>query len=57
VRDYVHVRDIAQAHVLALQNMNEVKGKAFNLGSGQGYSVKKLFQRLGELLKSQSLLR
>jgi UDP-glucose 4-epimerase len=42
IRDYVHVRDIAQAHILALKNMNNVAGKAFNLGSGQGYSVKEI---------------
>ena len=42
VRDYVHVRDIAQAHILALINMNNVNGMAFNLGSGQGYTVKEI---------------
>ena len=42
VRDYVHVRDIAQAHILALTNMSDVNGEAFNLGSGQGYSVKEI---------------
>jgi len=42
VRDYVHVRDIAQAHILALTNMSHVNGEAFNLGSGQGYSVKEI---------------
>jgi len=51
VRDYVHVRDIAQAHVLALQNMNEVKGKAFNLGSGQGYSVKEIISEARRITK------
>ena len=42
VRDYVHVRDIAQAHILALINMKDVRGKAFNLGSGHGYTVKEI---------------
>ena len=42
VRDYVHVRDIAQAHILALVNMKDVNGKAFNLGSGHGYTVKEI---------------
>ena len=39
VRDYVHVVDIAQAHVLALQKIDKLSGKAYNLGSGNGNSV------------------
>lgn len=40
IRDYVHVSDLADAHVLALQAL--LKGAvttAYNLGNGQGYSV------------------
>jgi UDP-glucose 4-epimerase len=39
VRDYVHVVDIAQAHVLALQKIGKLSGNAYNLGSGHGNSV------------------
>jgi UDP-glucose 4-epimerase len=39
IRDYVHVLDIAQAHVLALENLENLHGRAYNLGSGEGYSV------------------
>ena len=39
VRDYVHVVDIAQAHVLALQKTDKLSGRAYNLGSGKGNSV------------------
>lgn len=39
IRDYVHVIDIAQAHVLALASLDGLTGKAYNLGSGRGYSV------------------
>ena len=39
IRDYVHVLDLAQAHLLALQS--DVSG-SFNLGSGQGHSVKSI---------------
>lgn len=43
IRDYIHVSDIANAHVLALKYLFEKKNKSnyeiFNLGSGQGVSV------------------
>jgi UDP-glucose 4-epimerase len=39
IRDYVHVRDIAQAHILALNKLNSLKGQAYNLGNEDGYSV------------------
>lgn len=40
VRDYVHVCDLAQAHLLALQHMAHNAGAhAFNLGNGTGQSV------------------
>lgn len=40
VRDYVHVMDLARAHVLALENLFQKKASgAFNLGSGGGFSV------------------
>jgi UDP-glucose 4-epimerase len=39
IRDYVHVIDIAQAHVLALAKLGELSGRAYNLGNGDGYSV------------------
>jgi len=40
VRDYVHVADLAQAHVLGLQRLlSGGSGGAFNLANGKGYSV------------------
>ena len=40
VRDYVHVIDLAQAHLLGLDYMKNNKGfSAFNLGNGDGFSV------------------
>ncbi|MFC1894733.1 UDP-glucose 4-epimerase GalE [Candidatus Dependentiae bacterium] len=43
VRDYIHILDIAQAHVLALQYLQETeKSNFFNLGSEKGYSVKEM---------------
>lgn len=39
IRDYVHVVDIAQAHLLALEKINDLSGNIYNLGNGKGYSV------------------
>lgn len=40
VRDYIHVEDLAQAHLLALNQLCHAdRSEAFNLGNGSGYSV------------------
>ena len=41
IRDYIHIRDLAQAHILALKP--GISG-AFNLGNGDGYSVKEVIE-------------
>lgn len=43
VRDYIHVRDLASAHLLALQYLDSGKDSdVFNLGVGNGYSVRQI---------------
>jgi UDP-glucose 4-epimerase len=42
LRDYVHVLDIAEAHVAALKRFNIPGFKAFNLGTGRSHSVKEI---------------
>ncbi|MBI4302338.1 MAG: UDP-glucose 4-epimerase GalE [Chloroflexi bacterium] len=44
IRDYIHVVDIARAHVLALGKLETLGGKAYNLGNGEGYSVLEVVQ-------------
>lgn len=39
VRDFVHVSDIARAHILALEALDEYPNEIFNLGTETGYSV------------------
>ena len=39
VRDYIHVLDLAQAHILALQALQNGQSRTYNLGNGQGYSI------------------
>ncbi len=43
IRDYIHVTDLAQAHILALDYlMNGGENNVFNLGNGVGFSVKEV---------------
>jgi UDP-glucose 4-epimerase len=40
VRDYIHVRDLAEAHLLALGALSEAKSRLiYNIGNGQGFTV------------------
>lgn len=39
IRDYVHVVDLADAHIRALEHMDRVGKAIYNLGNGPGYSV------------------
>lgn len=50
VRDYVHVNDLARAHILALEKMEkENKSLRYNLGSGSGFSVAELIKEAKEI--------
>lgn len=42
VRDYVHVEDLASAHLAALERLQPGKGIKVNLGTGRGYSVREV---------------
>jgi UDP-glucose 4-epimerase len=44
VRDYIHVLDLAGAHLLALKALNEGERRAYNLGNGKGYSVREVVE-------------
>jgi UDP-glucose 4-epimerase len=39
IRDYIHVNDLAEAHVLGLEYLTKGESGAMNLGTGRGYSV------------------
>jgi len=45
IRDYIHVTDLAQAHLLALEHLNAGGASdVFNLGNGSGFSVREVIQ-------------
>ena len=43
IRDYVHVEDLCQAHILAMQALEPGDTRFYNLGIGRGYSVSEVF--------------
>ena len=51
VRDYVHVEDLAEAHLLALDALasGRVERDAFNLGGGEGRSVREVIEWVGRI--------
>ena len=44
VRDYIHVCDLAQAHILAMERIEPGKGGGYNLGNGNGYTVREVIE-------------
>lgn len=44
VRDYIHVADLAAAHLLALDALSEHDRLIYNLGNGQGFSVREVIE-------------
>jgi UDP-glucose 4-epimerase len=44
IRDYIHVLDLGDAHILALESLADGVSRAYNLGSGSGYSVKEVIE-------------
>ena len=51
VRDYVHVLDIAGAHVAAIKHLGQGESyRVFNIGTGKGYSVLEIINKTAEVL-------
>ena len=49
IRDYVHVADLAEAHVLSLDRL-EQGSVTYNLGNGEGHSVRQVVEVVGRIL-------
>jgi len=44
IRDYIHIADLVSAHLLALDGLGERDRLVYNLGSGNGYSVREVIE-------------
>ena len=50
IRDYIHVEDLAFAHVLAAKKLTENYSEILNIGTGQGYSVKEVMDLIEKVI-------
>ena len=53
LRDYVHVLDIAEAHILALQKMELPGFHAYNIGTGRSHSVREVCQAVEKVTQKR----
>lgn len=54
IRDYIHVTDLANAHILALEYLKKNNtSNSFNLGNGKGYSVKQVIDTVEKVTKKE----
>lgn len=49
IRDYIHVDDLAEAHLLALEKLQPGQGLRYNVGTGRGYSVREVIRTVEEV--------
>jgi UDP-glucose 4-epimerase len=57
LRDYVHVLDIAEAHILALENVHSPGFHVYNIGTGWSYSVQEVCRAVEEITQRKILTR
>ena len=58
VRDYIHIHDLATAHVLALNHLfSGAQSDVFNLGNGQGFSVLEVIETINKCTGQQIKMR
>ncbi len=54
IRDYIHIDDLCQAHLLALEQLfNGTESAVYNLGNGNGFSVKQVIDAAEEVIQKK----
>ena len=57
IRDYIHVADLASAHVLGMEYLlKDGKSQMFNLGNGKGFSVKEVIETVKKVTQREILV-
>jgi UDP-glucose 4-epimerase len=51
LRDFVHVLDIARAHILALRQLGKMGSAVYNVGLGKGYSIREVVRTVEEVTR------
>jgi len=51
IRDYIHVCDLAEAHIKAMKRLDQLNADQFNLGNGKGYSVLEVIDACKKITK------
>lgn len=57
IRDYVHVSDIAAAHLMALHGRQVPGLRAYNIGTGHGFSIRQLVAAVEEVTEAKIAVR
>ena len=57
VRDYIHIEDLADAHLLALEGAEPSEHRIFNLGNGNGFSVREVIEAVRAVTGSEIAVR
>ena len=56
VRDYIHVRDLAEAHLLALAALENRSRLIYNIGNGQGFTVREVIESVKRVTRKDVLV-
>jgi len=58
IRDYIHVTDLAQAHILAMERLkNSGKSVIYNLGNEKGFSVREVINRCVRIINKRVIVK
>jgi UDP-glucose 4-epimerase len=57
IRDYIHVDDLAEAHLLALERLQPGAALKYNVGTGQGYSVREVIAAVEKITGKKAPVR
>jgi UDP-glucose 4-epimerase len=57
IRDYIHIEDLAEAHILALAGVRAGEHRIFNLGNGNGFSVREVIAAASDVTGAEIEVR